>query len=104
MRAWARRAGKTTLALAVAATLGATLAGCEGPHQGIVHDKDWSPGYWWTPPCFSSGKNSVCVSIPEYEPPTYRIDVYASRDDHGWVEVDAATFHRLAIGDRWDGR
>lgn len=89
-------------ALAVAGAVLA-LAGCStAPQSGVIHAKDYSPGYtYFVSTCVSYGKYGcrAYMPVPQYQPPEWRFDLYASKSDHGWLDVDQPTFDRFHVGD-----
>lgn len=95
----------TLLLVLIAASV--LLVGCAGPDHGVVHEKDYRAGYSYPQSyCMlynTSSKYGMTCAIwgvrEVYIPPSWTLDIYASKDDHGWVDVDQGTFDRLRVGD-----
>jgi hypothetical protein len=79
------------------------LTGCaHAPSSGVVHDRDYRSAYdAYTPTCVSYASNGTCkLSIPHYthyDAECY-LDIYASKDDHGWVEIPCTSYEHYAVG------
>jgi hypothetical protein len=93
--------------LLVLIAAGVLLVGCSGPDHGVVHAKDYSKAYSYpTSYCMvyrmsQSGMMTCTIygTREVYVPASWTLDIYASKDDHGWVDVDQATYDRLKVGD-----
>jgi len=94
---------KRALALVpVLAVLTLALTACGAPSHGIIHDKQYNPAYYYNM-CIAQPKGG-CIYVPEYEPASWEFDLYASKDDHGWVDVDETTYNRYGVGDYYDSK
>jgi len=83
------------VALAVAAA--ASLSGCYQATAGEVHNMDTSPGHYYTTlVCPKS-----CVPVTSYMPPSWSLDIYVSKDDHGWIDVPQDVYSKCHVGDYW---
>jgi hypothetical protein len=91
--------GRPAAALLTAAVLMlAAACGSSAPSGGFVRAKRSTPAYaTWD--CQTVGHNP-CVPVPHYHPQTWSIDVDNGGGQH-WIDVDRATYDRLAIGDYW---
>lgn len=86
----------------VGAIMVLALAACGAPHQGVVHDKRYSPPSSYTVyDCYSRDKNGVCTfQVPRQQPigPSWSLDIY-NGDDHGWVDVNEGIYDSVQVGD-----
>lgn len=93
------------VALALVFILVLLLTAC-APKEGIVNNKAYHPGYWYTTTyCAVYGKNGACTMwMPhqQYSPPSWQLDLYKG-DDHGWRGVSEAQFNSVRIGDYYRG-
>lgn len=75
------------------------LAGCSTLSSGIITNKAYSPGYWYTTTtCQLVGKNTVCTPHQAYWPPSHRFDL-RDGDKEGFIYVDEFTYHEYEVGD-----
>lgn len=93
------------LAIFVAVLVVVLLAAC-APKTGVVHDKSYSAGYWYSSTyCAVYGKGGACTMwMPQqhYQPPIWELDLYEG-DKHGWRSVSEAQFNSVGIGDYYRG-
>jgi hypothetical protein len=78
------------------------LAACGAPHQGVVHDKRYSEGYYYTTYiCSAYNSNGTCsvqVPIQNWADPSWSLDIY-NGDDHGWAYVSQSFYDSVKVGD-----
>ena len=80
------------LGILAAATLAAfCLSGCSQISSGVVHGKQYSPGYMST-----CGKGCII-----FVPPSWELDLYQTKDDHGWRDVDQTEFDKCSVGAKY---
>lgn len=96
---------KKVLGILGAAGILLALTGCaDGPHQGYIKTKEYSPAYaTTTQSCSPVGKTTICTPITTWHSESYAFDLYAQKWDqdkpHGWVEVDPQTYAKYHEGD-----
>lgn len=81
------------------------LTGCSGPDHGVVHDKDYTAGYYYTEQtCASYNNKGYCsfyIYNQRYRQPSWCLDLYASEDDHGWHCVTETEYNSVKVGDTY---
>ena len=86
----------------VAAGLGVVLTAC-GPTHGVVEDKHYQPGYWYTTTqCYGHGDKSgtlQCRPTMQYMPPTWALKLVPEDKpkDEGWRNVNEHEYDVCAI-------
>lgn len=83
-----------------------SLVGCSrAPATGVVHDRRYTEAYdVYTPQCVSYRKDMSCaISVPHYThyDASCDLDIYASKDDHGWVEVPCTSYEKYQVGSHY---
>jgi len=90
-----------TLALCLA------LAGCSSVSSGVITDKHYKEGYYYTTTmCSVWDANGACVvyvPIQHYSPPSWRFDL-RQYEETGWVYVSEGTYNSYEIGDLYEQR
>lgn len=91
MRKWLGIIGLAIVALVV--------AGCSSISSGIITNKVYNPGYWYTTTtCQLIGKTTICTPHTNYMPETYRFDITDS-GKNGFVYVNGAAYNEYEVGD-----
>lgn len=90
---------RAAIAVLLAAAALAGLTAC-APDHGVIHAKAYTPAHTtFTTSCSLIGKITVCHPVPLYEGPEWSFDLYASKDDHGWHDVDEHDYDTHQVGD-----
>lgn len=97
---------KKIMRVGVIALMALTLVACSNIKSGKIHDKSYHAGYYSSSTsCVSHNSKGACTgytSHQNYNPPSYRFDLYQSKDKHGWHRVDAITYSKYKVGDYYN--